>query len=242
MEMFSNAAGFHIKGRNEFNNVGRDQIKQSISARVVHIGPTMQAVKRTIYDELENIDNDTDSTHEDYLYTALAPSYGTLTPSNIRDIDEKLKIMISDTMKMLDEYRNDVDEMDWDCIMGFFMRNSELEPIGPKVRSVDKFIKKDRNFFKVDGSPDQAVVEEVKSWFTKLISDEDVFRSTLVDIEPVARIVAQTGATITSVETAFYKKERHDKTLVGIGVLRFPDFDDPHFKAGISSLIIPGLF
>ncbi|EEB98354.1 hypothetical protein MPER_02151 [Moniliophthora perniciosa FA553] len=43
-------------------------------------------------------------------------------------------------------------------------------------------------------------------------------------------IVAQTGATITSVESAFYKKERHDKTLVDIGVLRFPESDNPHFK------------
>ncbi|EEB94681.1 hypothetical protein MPER_06465 [Moniliophthora perniciosa FA553] len=134
MEMFSNAAGFHIKGENEFNNVGRDQIRQSISARVVHIGPTMQAVKRTIYDE---IDDNTDSTREDYLYTALAPSYGKLTPSNIGNLDEKLKVMISDTMKMLDEYRNDSDEVDWDTIMGLFTRNSALEPIGPKVRRVD---------------------------------------------------------------------------------------------------------
>ncbi|KAJ7841240.1 hypothetical protein B0H13DRAFT_2365853 [Mycena leptocephala] len=46
----------------------------------------------------------------------------------------------------------------------------------------------------------------------------------------MAHIVAQTGATIDSFPALIYKNEYHEKTMVDIGVLRFPDIDHPHFK------------
>ena len=66
----------------------------------------------------------------------------------------------------------------------------------------------------------------------KLINDADVLAATQIDIKVLAQIVAQTGATIDSFETLVVKKESHDKTLVDIGVLRFPDLDNPHFQVG----------
>ena len=71
---------------------------------------------------------------------------------------------------------------------------------------------------------------QVHSWFVNFIGDEDVLRSTHIDIEVMGKIVAQTGAAITSFATLLYKKELHEKTLVDIGVLRFPDFLNPFFK------------
>lgn len=64
----------------------------------------------------------------------------------------------------------------------------------------------------------------------KLINDGDVLRSTQIDVTVLANIVAQTGATVDSLETLVWKQETHEKTLVDIGVLRFPDIDNPHFK------------
>lgn len=63
-----------------------------------------------------------------------------------------------------------------------------------------------------------------------LIKDSDVLRSTKIDIKVLAEIVAQTGATITNVETLFFKEESHERNLVDIGVLRYPDIDQPYFK------------
>lgn len=46
----------------------------------------------------------------------------------------------------------------------------------------------------------------------------------------MARIVAQSGATIDSFETFWVKTETHEQTMIDIGVLRFPDPDQPYFK------------
>jgi hypothetical protein len=54
--------------------------------------------------------------------------------------------------------------------------------------------------------------------------------ATKIDIDVLAKIVAQTGATVDSFETLLYKKEKHEKTMVDIGILRFPDIDHPYFK------------
>ncbi|KAF9562409.1 hypothetical protein CPC08DRAFT_614347, partial [Agrocybe pediades] len=70
----------------------------------------------------------------------------------------------------------------------------------------------------------------VQAWFTKLISDEDVLKSTKIDIKVLANIVAQTGATVDCFASLISKTERHEKTIVDIGVLRFPDQDRPHFQ------------
>ena len=51
-------------------------------------------------------------------------------------------------------------------------------------------------------------------------------------LEVLADIVAQTGATVDSFETVFFKKESHEKNMVDIGVLRFPDTDHPYFQVG----------
>jgi hypothetical protein len=57
-----------------------------------------------------------------------------------------------------------------------------------------------------------------------------VLKSTSIDIKVMAHIVAQTGATIDSFPALIYKNEYHSKTMVDIGVLRFPDISHPHFK------------
>ena len=69
-----------------------------------------------------------------------------------------------------------------------------------------------------------------------LIRDEDVLLSTNIDIKVMADIVAQTGAMVKSFGSVLYEKEEHQKTIVDIGVLRFPDLDNPYFKVSVVSL------
>lgn len=71
---------------------------------------------------------------------------------------------------------------------------------------------------------------QVQSWFLNLIQDQEVLNSTQIDINVLANVVARTGATIDNFETFFFKNEGHEKTLVDIGVLRFPDAEKPHFQ------------
>jgi hypothetical protein len=53
----------------------------------------------------------------------------------------------------------------------------------------------------------------------------------------MANIVAQTGAIIDSLQTAWSKDEAHEQTLLDIGVLRFPDPQHPYFKVRIGSMM-----
>lgn len=74
-------------------------------------------------------------------------------------------------------------------------------------------------------------VREVKRWFEdELVKDVDVLDDTKINISSLAKIVAQTGAKVTSFANFFYKHEVHRRTIVDIGVLRFPDIDHPFFK------------
>lgn len=167
-----------------------------------------------------------DSTKEDYLHTELAPSFGKLNNESLQAIDDELKIMMAGTMKVLAKEPN----KSWNSILSAMRQNQFVEQDGAEINRADKIIKESVNAFKFDGSPDANIVKEVKTWFTKLVSDQDILECTKIDIEILANIVAQTGAAIDSFETFFSKRERHEKTMIDVGVLRFPDIDHPHFK------------
>jgi len=172
-----------------------------------------------------------DSTRDDHLHLSLAPSYGPegkLTSAAVKTMDDHLKIMIAATMKSLSQLKPE--DRSWDRVMSNMMQNPLLEPSTDALNRADKLIKHEAHNFKFDGSPDAAIVKEVESWFVKFINDQDVLDSTKIDIHVLANIVAQTGATIDSFCTFFGKIEKHEKTLVDIGVLRFPDVDHPHFQ------------
>ena len=68
------------------------------------------------------------------------------------------------------------------------------------------------------------------AWFTHLVQDQDVLLSTKIDINVMAGIVAKTGAAIEAINEIVYNKENQAKTIVDIGVLRFPDTSHPYFK------------
>ena len=70
----------------------------------------------------------------------------------------------------------------------------------------------------------------MEAWFDKLVSDHDVREATKIDIKVVAKIVAQTGATVKGFLSLFKNEEYHERVLVDIGVLRFPDPSHPFIK------------
>lgn len=54
--------------------------------------------------------------------------------------------------------------------------------------------------------------------------------STKIDTEVLGKIVAQAGAAIRNFESLSKRHEYHEKTVLDIGVLRFPDAEQPYFK------------
>lgn len=161
------------------------------------------------------------------VHCNLAASYGTLTSASIKELDENLKVMIAGTLRKMGK----LPDYNWDTVVSCMMQNPLLERIEDSlIHRADKLIKKGSNFFKFSGEPDQTIVREVRTWFVNLIADDDVLKDTKIDIDFLADIVAQTGATVDSFLTLFGKHERHERDLVDIGILRYPEKTMPYFK------------
>ncbi|KAL5089976.1 hypothetical protein Trisim1_004810 [Trichoderma cf. simile WF8] len=182
-----------------------------------------------IGDLVQNFDfskiNPTGSNSNEFLHIDLAPSFGKLKKESLRELDDQLKIMIAGNLKSLGQQP----DKSWDAVLGNMMYNPLLDSRNQVVSRADKF-KGSVNDFKFDGSPDASIVREVQAWFKDLISDDDVLNSTKIDVEVIAKIVAQIGAILENFETFFAKGDYHEQALIDIGVLRFPDVDQPYFK------------
>ncbi|KAI0039878.1 hypothetical protein FA95DRAFT_969147 [Auriscalpium vulgare] len=166
------------------------------------------------------------------LHLDLAPSLGTLTKDSMIMMDDKLKVLIAGMMRELAKLKL-VTNLSWEQVVSVCMQDPLMEPFDEPISKKDNFTKEGKHAFKFDGSPDPAIVQEVSAWFKKLINDDDVLKSTTINdenIEFMGRIVAQTGATIDDFLSFFHKDERHEQTMVDIGVLRFPEIQRPFFQ------------
>ncbi|KAK0751426.1 hypothetical protein B0T18DRAFT_68282 [Schizothecium vesticola] len=162
----------------------------------------------------------------DFLQCDLAPSFGSLNKTTIKELDDELKVMIAATLKQLAK----VQERSWQDVLATMSQNALMEPEGAQVARADKLVKEGTNEFKSDGTSQAGIVREVHTWFTNLIKDEDVMMSTKFDIEVLGKIVALTGATIDNLRSLFARDDYYERAVVDIAVLRFPDVEQPYFK------------
>ena len=165
------------------------------------------------------------------LHCNLAASLGKLNKESIEMMDEKSLIMIAATVRELQKLPSD--QLSFNSVLSSLTQNSLMERIGnSEINKSDKLIKdRGTSAFKFDGSPDAAIVKEVEAWFINLLgNDQDIVNDTKIDIKMLADIVAASGASVDSFEALFYKKEYHEKTVVDIGILRFPDIENPFVK------------
>ncbi|KAL2886819.1 hypothetical protein HOO65_060649 [Ceratocystis lukuohia] len=152
-----------------------------------------------------------DVSSDDYLHVDLAPSYGGLSKESIKLLDSNLKVMIAGTVRMIKKIPPS--QRKWKTIEQAFTENNLVESSGEPVHRKNMLLKK-----------------EVKLWFHNLVNDSDVLAATPISIEELAEIVAWSGATVTDIGTAIYKAEKHEKKIMDIGILRFPDSIHPYFK------------
>jgi fructose-1,6-bisphosphatase/sedoheptulose 1,7-bisphosphatase-like protein len=99
----------------------------------------------------------------------LAPSFGTLTSTSVKALDDNLKVMIAGTMRALAQVP--VQQRSWEKIVSVMMQNPLIEPDAASIYHADKLLKEETNFFKVDGSPDQDVVKGVHRAHSLILLD-----------------------------------------------------------------------
>ncbi|CAM9204320.1 unnamed protein product, partial [Choristocarpus tenellus] len=187
---------------------------------------------KDVKDLVKNFDfnkmSSVDKKKKEGLVFALAPSFGQLNSQSVKTMDDELKVIIAGTTRLIAKLK----DKSWQNVIGALTQNSLLEPMNEsEISRSDKLIKDGgTSAFKFDGSPDSTIVKEVQSWFVDFIKDDDVLSATGIDIEVLAKIVASSGASVDSFEAFFGKHEYHEQTVIEIGVLRYPDIENPYFK------------
>jgi len=73
----------------------------------------------------------------DFLQCDLAPSFGSLNKTTVKEMDDGLKVMIAATMKQLAK----VHERSWQDVLVTMSQNPLMEPEGAQVVRADKLVK-----------------------------------------------------------------------------------------------------
>lgn len=184
------------------------------------------------------------------LHVELAPSYGDLTAESVKQLDEKLKVALSYTLHALADIP--ANQRKWKKVLSTMLQSPVLEADDDLHRSESRILPSKSRVAQLDRTQDAAVVEEVctllrtshyflsnflqvKAWFQNLIGDEDIRQTTKIDIQKMAGIVAGKGATTRKLRHLIRHTEWDSKIQIDIGVLRFPDISNPHFKVSENS-------
>eukprot|EP00595_Chromulina_sp_UTEXLB2642_P001360 CAMPEP_0196762162 /NCGR_PEP_ID=MMETSP1095-20130614/1524_1 /TAXON_ID=96789 ORGANISM="Chromulina nebulosa, Strain UTEXLB2642" /NCGR_SAMPLE_ID=MMETSP1095 /ASSEMBLY_ACC=CAM_ASM_000446 /LENGTH=303 /DNA_ID=CAMNT_0042112563 /DNA_START=32 /DNA_END=943 /DNA_ORIENTATION=+ len=172
------------------------------------------------------------SVHSTFTYK-LAPCFGTLTNDAVKLMDENLKVAIAGTVKELEKAVANNNLVSWEDILHIFSNNTLLVPYDKDEYRTDSYQKDSNDVFRVDGGPRPEVVQEVTQLVNKVIADDDIIQGTSIDagkIHELACVVAETGSRVDSFEAFFATQDKIEKTLLDVGVLRFPELGTPHFK------------
>jgi len=165
------------------------------------------------------------------VHQSLAPSFGDESKlGDLKKLDDALKVFIAVINRRILQIPEN--QRSWDTIQALFLKEVISTPKGdPVVITPPDYTKNDTHWFKTDGSPDSKTVDEVlKWWATKAVPDEDIRKDTKINIKELANIVAWTGATVTNFWDFWSKTEYHSKTVLDVGVLRYPNPNEPYFK------------
>jgi histone acetyltransferase (RNA polymerase elongator complex component) len=163
------------------------------------------------------------------VHCNLAITYGNLTAASVMAMDKNLKAMV---VASLNAFARDPSlKNSWNGVITTMRNNPLIEEIpNQSVHKEDGYRIDETNVFKFDGSPEQHKIDQFRRWFIGFINDNDVQRDTRIDLTALANIVAQTGATIESFETFFHRREYHERNVIDVGIIRFPDLERPYMK------------
>lgn len=207
----------------------KNELAQLFAIDANGVVSTVTDIIGKIKDSTQEIDMSSD---EPMVHESLAPSFGSLDKAeqSVKDLDDKLKLMIAVSMKELLKYKKD-NALTWKNIQGCFNTNVSLVAMEDPQEVTKEFVSDHSADFKFDGSPDPDLVQKVMNWWeSEACPDPDIRNDSKLDIGSLAKIVAWSGATITNFWNFWSKHERHDRRVLEIGVMRFPSVANPHFK------------
>ncbi|KAJ7466178.1 hypothetical protein B0H11DRAFT_2284643 [Mycena galericulata] len=193
-------------------------------------GPEASGYVATALDVFEN--SSTSKNEEPMVHESLAPSFGSLdnAAQSVRELDDKMKLMIAVSMKELLKYKQQ-GALSWKNIQGCFNANTTLVAMEEPQEITQQYVSETSADFKFDGSPDPNLVQKVMHWWqSEACPDPDIRADSHIDVESLAKIVAWSGATVTNFVNVFSKHERHERRMLEVGVMRFPSIANPYFK------------
>ncbi|XP_014782525.1 uncharacterized protein LOC106877887 isoform X2 [Octopus bimaculoides] len=221
----------HMESIDHLDEAAVEKTKVNGANGISTIGDVLEAIRVGF-----NINYTVSNTSERIPYhTSLAAQYGTLTSESLKTIDRKLKVMIAGTnrlmkkLQMRDEYKDN--EIPFEEYLGVMNQNVLIKEMeGSKYRNSDYLTFQETNWFKFDGSPEQDKIYQVEAWFANLINDMDVLTDTEINIIDFANIVAATGAAVKDFFSVFVAADNIERSIVDVGILRYPDIERPFFK------------
>ncbi|CAI9724229.1 Hypothetical predicted protein [Octopus vulgaris] len=161
----------------------------------------------------------------------LAQSYGNLTHTIFEEMDNELKVMIGASKISLDRLHKEANdrEVKFEEYVATLTQNPFLE-----TAEDGAFFNQDFQGFESfgisTGGYDRAIAEQARSWFINLVQDKDILDSSKIEIEDFVNIVSASGAAVECFATLFYKKIRVERRVVDLGVVRYPDLENPFLK------------
>ncbi|XP_036359892.1 uncharacterized protein LOC115212730 isoform X4 [Octopus sinensis] len=161
----------------------------------------------------------------------LAQSYGNLTHTIFEEMDNELKVMIGASKISLDRLHKEANEREvkFEEYVATLTQNPFLE-----TAEDGAFFNQDFQGFESfgisTGGYDRAIAEQARSWFINLVQDKDILDSSKIEIEDFVNIVSASGAAVECFATLFYKKIRVERRVVDLGVVRYPDLENPFLK------------
>ncbi|OBZ69931.1 hypothetical protein A0H81_10532 [Grifola frondosa] len=196
----------------------------------------------------------TDCDNVEYtLTTNLAPSFGELSVESVKKLDSSRQTVmiagVNRTLALIPPAERSFDRVIKTCLQCPLLEDEQDHVVERKSH----FYMDNIDFFNMNNTEKGRIAESVHTWFMELIEDDDVvsvvqslmlvaltlklvccyllqLKSTKINIATFSTIVATMGAAVKHFRNVFGGHENCEKTIVDIGVLRYPDLKHPYFK------------
>lgn len=76
---------------------------------------------------------------------------------------------------------------------------------------------------------DSSLKLKIKSWMTRLIRDKDIMLASRINEEIVFKALSKLGTNVGNWKSVFYHKLYEEQEFVDVGLIRYPDFENPFF-------------
>lgn len=173
-----------------------------------------------------------------YIQTKVAKEFGDAKDFSewVKGLDKILEVQSFYAIKAIKEKAKE-GKYDWDSIVAAMHNADGLAMVPDSHKKVyDTWAADNTNWFKFDGSADADKVRQIQAWFKKAICDTDptIYENSVIVSEGVvtrlAKIAAKTGASVDNFQHFWANKESQKDKVLEIGLIRFPDKEDPLVK------------